>query len=77
MGRWDTHVNCETHVARFHSQLGIIARPHVDSVCWIYIICIQQLLLANIENLIIHSYSYINEHGSHVCVEWISNHLCA
>ena len=53
MGRWDTHVNCETHVARFHSQ-GIIARPGIDSVCWIYIICIQQLLLANLK-----TYSYI------------------
>ena len=61
---WDI---TETHVTRFHSQ-GIIARQRVDSVCWIYIICIQQLLLANIENFIIHSYSYINEHGSDMCV---------
>ena len=34
-GQWAgglVHVNCETHVARSHSQ-GIVARPHVDSVC--------------------------------------------
>ena len=64
MGGW---AMCKMHVARSHSQ-GIIARPGVDSVCWIYIVCIQQLLLANIENLLIRSYSYINEHGSHVGV---------
>ena len=47
MGGW-----CETHVARSHSQV-IIARPCVDSVRWIFIIYIQQLLL--IENLLNHT----------------------